>query len=103
MGDIFAPAMPPGTSPSGGLVVSEYGVIHDANDRYFHLQPYKGGFIVSNQGEAMGSLKKLKAGWKMSPVGMREESSRQGEALRHAAALADATPNLRELVKGFKR
>jgi hypothetical protein len=98
MPDFFAPAIAPGTSPGTGLAVDSYGTIHDVQNRYFHLQPYKGGFIVSNQGEMMGSLKKLKAGWKFDPIG-KQMVGRWGETLRHAAALVDATPNIRELIK----
>jgi hypothetical protein len=37
----------------------------DAGDRYFNLQPYKGGWIVTVNGVHMGTVKKLKSGWVM--------------------------------------
>jgi len=35
----------------------------DASDPYFHLQPYKKGFIVTSQGVQIGSIQKTKRGW----------------------------------------
>ena len=101
--DIAAPVLAPGTSSGGGLVPGEFGGwLVDASDRYFHLTPHKGGYLVTQQGESMGSLKKLKAGWKFDPY-YKSMEGRHGEAMRRAAALVDATPNLTELVKRVKR
>jgi hypothetical protein len=99
-----APVLPPGTeAASEGLVPNKYGgkQLHDASDHYFVVSPYKGGFLVTQQGESMGSLKKLKGGWKFDPY-YKSMEGRHGEAMRRAAALVDATPNIRDLVRGLK-
>jgi hypothetical protein len=43
-------------SPGGHWLV-------DSNDPYFHLQPHKKGFIVTNQGVHVGFVEKKKSGW----------------------------------------
>jgi hypothetical protein len=35
----------------------------DSSDPFFHLQPYKKGFIVTDRGVQIGSIQKTKRGW----------------------------------------
>jgi RadC-like JAB domain len=42
------------------------------NDDFLVLQAYRGGWIVTSHGVHMGFVKKLKKGWKIDPVGMRQ-------------------------------
>lgn len=40
-------------------------MIFDPSDEYMHATPYRGGYIVTDHGEHMGFIKKLKAGWRI--------------------------------------
>lgn len=66
-----------------GLVKAPYSskMLADANDVYFQLQPYRGGYIVTDHGTHIGYIKKVKAGWQTK--GWPEES------LRRACRLVD--------------
>ena len=57
------------------------------NSDFLYCQPSRGGYIVELRGEYMGYVKKLKAGWKLEPVGMSE--GRQKDTLREATVLID--------------
>jgi len=37
----------------------------DAEDAYFQLAPFQGGWIVTDHGEHIGHVKHYKAGWKL--------------------------------------
>lgn len=56
-----------------------------------NLHPHRGAWIVSVRGEYMGSVKKLKAGWKKEPVGGYSDkpSDRSSRAIDRAAELLD--------------
>ena len=62
-------------------------VLVDANDPFFHVNPYKGGWIVTDHGEHIGSVKKLKAGWTLNPTWA---VGNQKARLERACALLDA-------------
>jgi hypothetical protein len=49
-----------------GLRLAPYSdtSLADANDVFFQMSPYQGGFIVTNRGEHIGFVKKSKSGWK---------------------------------------
>lgn len=49
-----------------GLIAAPYSTksLADADDKFFQLQPYEGGWIVTDHGVHVGSVKKLKGGWK---------------------------------------
>jgi hypothetical protein len=61
----------------------------DANDRYFNLQPYRGGWIVTSNGVHMGFVKKTAKGWTLDHAFSRGAE----EALARAARLLDAHSN----------
>lgn len=61
-------------------------LVEVGGDPFLQLQSHKGGFLVVDHGEAIGSIKKLKAGWTMSPTWA---AGRQKETLERAMALVD--------------
>jgi hypothetical protein len=76
------PLVPNPYSPSGGLV--------DAEDPFFHLSPSRGGWIVEQNGEYIGHVKKLKKGWVLGPAWA---TGRQKQLLDRACNLLDARAN----------
>ncbi len=61
------------------------------DDQGMNLHPHRGGWVVSVRGEYMGSVKKLKAGWKKEPLGGYSDrpSDRFSRAIDRAAELLD--------------
>ena len=53
---------------------------------FLNLHPYKGGWIVSFQGENLGSIKRLKGGWDTSGVHMY---GNRPEKIREATSMLD--------------
>jgi hypothetical protein len=76
------PLVPDPYSTSGGLV--------DADDPFFHLFPSRGGWIVEQNGEYIGHVKKLKKGWVLGPAWA---TGRQKQLLDRACNLLDARAN----------
>ena len=58
-------------------------------ETFTSLQPYKGGWIVTQRGEYMGFVKKLKGGWKID-AHYGATSGRNFEACEFATKLLDA-------------
>jgi hypothetical protein len=53
---------------------------------FLNLQPYKGGWIVSFQGEHLGSIKRKKGGWDTSGVHMY---GNRAEKIAEATSMLD--------------
>jgi hypothetical protein len=73
--------------PGSPLRPSPYSEKNLTDGNYLDLQPMRGKWIVTQSGEYMGSVRKLKAGWELDayPRGGRNEAS-----CRRAADLLQA-------------
>lgn len=61
--------------------------------------PYKGGWIVTERGEHMGFIKKLKSGWKLDPLG-HDRRGRFYQACERASRLIDLLkPSAKETLR----
>jgi hypothetical protein len=81
----------PMTHEGGGLHPAPYSKKNLQTDDFMTLQPNKGGWIVDYRGEFMGSVKKLKDGWKIDAIhGGGPMTGRHYDACKRATELLDA-------------
>jgi hypothetical protein len=75
--------------PKGPFRQDPYSAKSLRTDDFLHAQPHEGGWIITYRGEYLGSVKKLKAGWRIDAVG-KSTSGLRYDTLVRATELIDA-------------